>query len=255
MIAAKHEEPLEIAGYCRDCNAVHSLPSTLAAAHCKQLLHELFIHKRLDFDLPEAASDPELSTGFLYADMGGKMFGILVCEDAYGKEIVLKAFSGKYNDRRTVPGWAPHLFDEARFNAVIAEGNKGIHPLTDRISSLSKGSPEWKNAIEERKLVSHGILEQLYALYEVRNFKREVRSLSGAFRFTKSIPTGTGDCCAPKLLNEAAIRGLKPVSLAEFFLGTPSGTKSEGTFYPPCEDKCGPLLGFMLCGSADIRFF
>jgi tRNA pseudouridine32 synthase/23S rRNA pseudouridine746 synthase len=34
-------------------------------------------------------------------------------------------------------------------------------------------------------------------------------------------PAGTGDCCAPKLLHEAALRGLKPVGLAEFWFGAP----------------------------------
>ena len=33
------------------------------------------------------------------------------------------------------------------------------------------------------------------------------------------LPGGTGDCCAPKLLADAAARGLRPVGIAEFFLG------------------------------------
>jgi len=202
---------------------------------------------QLDFDLHEEQRDPELSTSFLYSTTGGKMFGVLVCEDRNGDEVILKAFSGKYNNRRTIAGWAPHLFDELLFNAVIEEGNSLIHPLTDRIASIEKGSGEWKELNEERKRISHHILEKLYALYEVRNFNNEQRSLSEAFLYAKSIPTGTGDCCAPKLLSHAAIHGLKPLSLAEFFLGASSGTKTAGSFYPPCEDKCLPLLGFMLC--------
>ena len=35
-------------------------------------------------------------------------------------------------------------------------------------------------------------------------------------------PTGTGDCCAPKLLHEAALRGLEPAAMAEFWFGAPS---------------------------------
>lgn len=251
MNTTSSEQLSGIAGYCLDCDEVHSLPSAKAAVHCKMLFERLKSTARLDFEFPEITADPELSTAFLYSEMGGKMFGVLVCEDKQGKEVVLKAFSGKFNNRRMVKSWAPHLFDEPAFNAVIAEGNSGIHPLTAYIAALEKGSDQWKKATEERRQISLGVLGKLYALYSVHNFRSEARSLSGAFRFHKGIPMGTGDCCAPKLLNYAAVNGLKPVSLAEFFLGKSSGSCVEGVFYPPCEDKCAPLLGFMLCG-ADI---
>lgn len=39
-------------------------------------------------------------------------------------------------------------------------------------------------------------------------------------------PTGTGDCCAPKLLHEAARRGLRPVALAEVWFGADGGGSS-----------------------------
>jgi len=237
-----------VSGYCRDCDKLHYLSADKAITYCKELMLSLQKFKQLDFET--GTSDPELSTDHLYSDMGGKMFGVLVCEDSDGNEVILKAFSGKFNNRRTVPGWVPHLFDEAKFNAVIEEGNTGIHPLTAQISGLEKGSPDWKTATAERRQISLGILAKLYALYEVTNFRQETRSLSGAFRFSKSIPTGTGDCCAPKLLNFAARNNLKPLGIAEFYLGkaSASGERIEGNFYPPCDDKCAPLLGFMLCG-------
>jgi hypothetical protein len=40
-------------------------------------------------------------------------------------------------------------------------------------------------------------------------------------------PSGCGDCCAPKLLHEAAARGLRPVSMVEFFYGAPPGTATR----------------------------
>lgn len=40
------------------------------------------------------------------------------------------------------------------------------------------------------------------------------KSRSGQF---KGFPAGTGDCCAPKLLHAAAVQGLKPLSLLEFW--------------------------------------
>ena len=63
-------------------------------------------------------------------------------------------------------------------------------------------------------------------------------------------PGGTGDCCAPKLLQYAYQHGLKPVCMAEFWWGAP--TKEEVrqhlNFYPACRGKCKPILTWMLQG-------
>lgn len=75
-----------------------------------------------------------------------------------------------------------------------------------------------------------------------------------AFCEDKGIPTGTGDCCAPKLLNYAARNRLKPIGISEFFFGreNKSETRKHGEFYPSCKIKCEPILGFMLCGLEDM---
>ncbi|GAB5356956.1 hypothetical protein AAMO2058_000332600 [Amorphochlora amoebiformis] len=65
------------------------------------------------------------------------------------------------------------------------------------------------------------------------------------------MPSGFGECCAPKLLNQAARLGLKPLALAEMWWGkAPPGLGREsGVFYSACQDKCEKLLGFCLCGA------
>ncbi len=79
-----------------------------------------------------------------------------------------------------------------------------------------------------------------------------------------AFPAGTGDCCAPKLLWEAARRGLQPLSLVEFWYGSPPNTatpqgrrngapapgasRSHKCVYGMC-DKCEAILGSMLCGA------
>lgn len=231
----------------------HALPSEEAIVHCHRLMSQLRIHKRLDFDLPLDLADPLLSTDSMYTDMRGKMMGVLVCNDPSGKEVILRAFSSKHNGKWNAAGWTPPLVDEAKFNATIEDGNVLIHPLTDLAAKSTKGSPEWNRTVVERKLVSQKVLAELYALYEVHNFRNEKRTLADSFNIKKGIPTGTGDCCAPKLLNHAAKNNLKPLSIAEFFWGkeSASGHKTEGAFYSSCADKCQPLLGYMLCGLAD----
>ncbi len=250
MTESENSDVVYCFGFCQACDQLHFLPSARALPHCRLLMKQLREEGRMDLDTPLSEANPLFSTDSLYTDLRGKMFGILVCEDDCGNEVVLRAFSSKHNGMWTISGWAPPLVDPDRFDKTIEAGNTGIHPLTDKVLSLEKGSAEWYRTLSERRVVSQKVLAELYALYEVCNFKNEKRSLSGAFNIKKGIPTGTGDCCAPKLLNHAAKNNLTPVSLAEFFWGreTASGHRVEGEYYSSCEDKCQPLLGYMLCG-------
>ena len=70
-----------------------------------------------------------------------------------------------------------------------------------------------------------------------------------------AMPAGTGDCCAPKLLNFAAKEGLVPISMTEFYYGkeNKSGTRKHKHFYPPCSDKCEPIMGFLLSGVKELQ--
>ncbi len=63
-------------------------------------------------------------------------------------------------------------------------------------------------------------------------------------------PGGTGDCCAPKLLQYAYQKGLHPVCMAEFWWGATTRTelRQHGNYYPACRGKCKPILTWMLQG-------
>lgn len=239
---------LSYSGYCNTCKKEHSLPSQKAIEVCGILMQKFAAYEHIDY-LNEQ-TDPRLSTHHLYGNVGGKMFGVLICKDASGKEVILKAYSSTYNGVWNVEGWVPHLANETAFMKIVEKGNSEIHPLTHQIKTLEKNSDEWKLKTEQRKIISQKILNELFALYEVFNFKKDKRFLKNAFNLKKGIPNGTGDCCAPKLLNYAALNNLTPISIAEFYWGkpSPSGDKVEGNFYSSCTDKCQPLLGFMLCG-------
>lgn len=241
-------QDLSYSGFCQACNKTHSLPSEKAIEVCCLLMQKFSAYEQIDYLDDEI--DPCLSTKHLYNDIGGKMFGVLICEDVLGNEVVLKAFSSTYNGVWNTDGWVPHLANETTFMQIVEKGNLEIHPLTELINCLEKNSEEWKLKVEERKKISQKIHSELFDLYEVKNFKNEERSLADAIINKKGIPNGTGDCCAPKLLNYAAANNLKPISIAEFYWGrtSASGDKVEGQFYSSCTDKCQPLLGFMMCG-------
>lgn len=106
----------------------------------------------------------------------------------------------------------------------------------------------------QRKERSAQLQKQLFDSYLFLNAVGESKSASRIFESTamKVPPAGTGDCCAPKLLQYAYRHQLTPLAMAEFWWG-PSPKKEirqHGHFYPACKSKCEPVLGHMLQGLA-----
>ena len=238
-------------GFCVKCNTVHTIRRGTAIDHCIAIMEKLRAEKRIDFDTPIEQADPLCSTDILYSRLG-QMFGVLVCHDSADNEVVLKSFSYKHGGLVwDVPGWVPTLADPERYDATVEFGNSLIHPLTHKINLMEKNDPAREPLVEERKCHSHRIMDDLYNLYHAHNFCGEERLLEEIFHSDQpKMPMGTGDCCAPKLLNYAARQGLTPISMAEFYWGKSShdGLRIEGEFYSACERRCQPILGFMLCG-------
>jgi len=100
---------------------------------------------------------------------------------------------------------------------------------------------------KQRKELSRELQAQMHAAYTLVNFLGKSRSILQLMP-AGAIPTGTGDCCAPKLLHYAAANNLKPLAMAEFWWGPSSGDKIQGEFYGACGDRCQPLMGFLLSG-------
>ncbi len=99
---------------------------------------------------------------------------------------------------------------------------------------------------QQRKEQSRQLQVQMHDAYRLMNFLGTASSLRALM--PAGIPTGTGDCCAPKLLHYAASHQLKPIAMAEFWWGESSGDKCQGEFYGACLERCQPLMGFMLAG-------
>ncbi|WP_427162876.1 pseudouridine synthase [Aliinostoc sp. HNIBRCY26] len=99
---------------------------------------------------------------------------------------------------------------------------------------------------QKRKAISRQLQTQMHAAYSLMNFLGQ--SLSLQQLMPNGLPTGTGDCCAPKLLHYAATHGLKPLAMAEFWWGTSHQDKVQGEFYGACAERCQPLMGFLLSG-------
>ncbi|MEG4492755.1 pseudouridine synthase [Microcoleus sp. D3_18_C4] len=121
-----------------------------------------------------------------------------------------------------------------------------LQPLKQLIEAADRRMQALK---QRRKELSRELQTQMHAAYTLVNFLGTSRSISSLMP-TNSIPTGTGDCCAPKLLHYAAANNLKPLAMAEFWWGPASGDKIQGEFYGACGDRCQHLMGFLLSGLA-----
>ncbi len=236
-------------GFCRNCARKHSLSAKPAIKAVEKLIQSLRQYKRIDFNQKKTGQE-RLSTDFLYGDARGKMFGVLVCETTTGAQVIVKAFSGQYNGLWEIDGWAPPLFSVHDFWQLLGPIEKQIKALGRELNSMTNGSVEQQKTLQKRKELSQQLMKQIHSLYHLHNFKNQQCSLIDLFPKGQGIPTGTGDCCAPKLLNFAARNHLRPLGLAEFYWGrtNKAKTRTQGTLYPACSDKCGPILGFLLCG-------
>ncbi len=221
-----------------------------AREYCLELMQILEDKKRIDLKITDDKSDPRFSTDYLFGEARGKMFGVLVCERNDEELVILRAFSGQYKGAWDLDGWVPPLLNVTDLHDISFYIEKNIKKLGRDLELLDKGSPRSKSLQNKRKIMSQELMKDIHALYELNNFRGETGSLFQVYTGDNGIPAGTGDCCAPKLLQYAAKNNLKPLGLAEFYWGRENrtGTRQHGQFYPSCEEKCHPILGFMLCG-------
>lgn len=124
-----------------------------------------------------------------------------------------------------------------RWTQVIQEASAPLLALQD----------EERRLTQERKARSEALQEWLFAQYHLLNARGECRTVGEIFGHTAP-PSGTGDCCAPKLLQAAYAQGMQPLCMAEFWVGrSPADeVRTDGHFYPACHSRCRPLLGHML---------
>ena len=240
-------------GFCRDCGRFHSLPEAGARLRAQQIMAEFRAHGRLDYDVPAARSNPRLAFDRLFPRGRGHMFGVLECQAPSGETLFLRAFSSLHDGIREVEGWVPPLLSAEEFYGLVLPTQHVIRDMTHELEELTEGSPAYEALVDERKKISRELLETMQGLYRFANFRGESRSLSGVLDRSLKVPGVVGECCAPKLLVHAARQGLIPRSLAEFYFGGTghSGQLVSGEFYPPCESRCQPILGYLLCGLDD----
>ena len=175
----------------------------------------------------------------------GKMFGVLIVESSDIKtqhsDDYLAAFSAKLDGSYHHEGFVPPVYEMTTPPVGTSkEESKRLQRLLFAQYNFINGKGESKNLLDifadEKPILSP---EEWFDAGERSKVKGE-----------RIPPSGAGECCAPKLLQYALTHGLKPIALAEFWVGAPSRTelRKEGCFYAPCSGKCVPILRHMLQG-------
>lgn len=250
VVTEPSKNQLVTGGFCRKCRQYHTIGPGDTVEFGTDLIQRLERKGTIDIFSKKNPSAKALSTEYLYGPARGKMFGILECEKPDGNMVILYAYSGQYNGHWRVEGWVPPILNVDAFIALTYKTEQRIKTLTRRIEKSDQHHPQYQILRQRRRTLSRNLMKKIHTLYTLSNFRGENCSLSDAFYGRHGIPTGTGDCCAPKLLHFAARKNLRPIGLSEFYFGkaTRSGSHRHGIFTTPCAEKCSPILGYMLCG-------
>lgn len=212
----------------------------------------------------------------------GKMFGVLIVERD-GQLGFLAAYSGLLAGRNDWAYFVPSVFDAQQPDGHFKTEERCISAINAELAALASSStPSAPSSVPsslapssyatpvaqptvlalkaERKRRSEALQLWLFRQYRMLNARGEEKDLVEIWRDYHTSPKlqqryplppgGSGDCCAPKLLQYAYRQGLRPVTMAEFWYGeSPRGEiRHHGQFYPACRGKCLPILTFMMQG-------
>ena len=190
----------------------------------------------------------------------GKMFGVLVVENQNNQSIqnnqsnlnFLAAYSGLLAGRNDWEYFVPPVYD--------AQQPDGHFKTTEReISKISRETSSTSNSSSTRGM-SQDLQLWLFHQYQLLNARGETKDLVDIWqnyydrpKLREKFPLppgGTGDCCAPKLLQYAYQHHLHPVCMAEFWWGqsTKEELRQHLNYYPACRGKCKPILTWMMEG-------
>lgn len=140
-------------------------------------------------------------------------------------------------------------FQKAELKRLRQRIDAGISSLRDAVSACEDEISDLKT---QRKTMSEALQERIFRLFVVENALGDCSDLTDIFARAegKLPPSGSGECCAPKLLHYAYTHNLTPLCMAEFWYGaSPVGeVRHHGHFYPACRSKCKPILEFMMQG-------
>ena len=186
----------------------------------------------------------------------GKMFGVLIVQTEEGAVGFLASFSGLLGGQSVTDFFVPPIYDLLPPDSYFQQEQARISAINRQVAD---GGGEALSR-EERKRRSEALQDWLFRQYKCLNARGEVADIVEIFtnyyraktlrpeHFERNaashhIPSGTGDCCAPKLLHYAFSHGLRPLAIGEW-----TNRQGHRCFRPACQGRCRPLLWHMLQG-------
>jgi tRNA pseudouridine32 synthase/23S rRNA pseudouridine746 synthase len=130
--------------------------------------------------------------------------------------------------------------------APVLQAKDRYHCKLERLQALKR----------QRKTLSNRLQTSFDGQHSLTNFRGVCLPLDDCHVDGQALHPGTGECAAPKLLQDAVRRGVRPTAMAEVWAGTQQDNplRLEDHAYGPCEERCRPILGHLLCGAGDPAF-
>jgi len=169
-----------------------------------------------------------------------------------GYKTLMREAKAQRDDQRSAQGETEEMIRESQFQK--AELRRLKKKWSERLSAAAEQlkpiEAELSHLKYSRKMHSDFLQHWLFDHFMMRNTQGESRSLTEIFARTPQgvPPSGSGECCAPKLLQFAFLNHLRPLSIAEFWQGRSSSMeiRHHDQFYTACRGKCKPILEWML---------
>ena len=178
------------------------------------------------------------------------MIGSLICKDKNNKKVKLFAISGstkkikKNKDDDLI--FVDAIVSAEQIEKALEKNDDEIHALTNTINSYS-GPTEVLESLKKKRLeLTSQSQKNVFNLYSFNCIDGKKRSLKEICT-NNFPPTGTGECCEPKLLNYAFKNNLQPLSMAEIlFRRDEKFEEQDIKAIPPCDERCSLILPSML---------
>ena len=255
------EELYFLAAYSGQLNGEASPPTPLSRGRGGTLRNfEWFVPPIVDYFNPECYFQKEQRE---IMDLGRQMDALKNSEEVRTTKVVLELLKREREEaiEKAKRVYAESRNDELRNNQdyirlrqhqkADIQRAKQIHAgeIAQAEGMLAGYHLRQRQLYEERKRRSEALQQWLFNQFVFLNGRGEQRGLVEIFK-DSLIPSGAGECCAPKLLQTAYQLGLEPLAMAEFWWGPSSPThyRQPGAFFPACRSKCYPILSFMLQG-------
>lgn len=212
-------------------------PTELAHQYCLKLISQI---KDGTVVLKQISKESEERKG------QGIMLGCLVaCDKKNQKRKILYTVSGNSKILESElknfifvnPIVLPYQIENA-----LSQNDAEIHRLTNIINEEKSKNKDFPNdeallnhinyLVQKRTELTDESLRKVFSLYEFYCFDGKKITLNQIIKNhdEKLPPTGTGDCCAPKLLSYAFEYDLLPVSLDEIYFGNDTKRKKKWDF-------------------------